>query len=115
MAQVPNKAIDPVPPSNTRELREQVGRASRLEDSNPRGVGYQLINTTIVDGAIPEPKIMNISRDPGAPLALPFDEVTPHQVSAPFWGLDGTPQAAPNQTAATGEALPADPQSFYNI
>jgi hypothetical protein len=111
MATLPNKLIDPVAPSNTRELREQVQRATRLEQSVAHGVGYQLINTTIVDGRVPEPTIMNVSRDGGA-LALPFDEVTDPRINVQDWGPNGVPGAA---VVSNGEAPATDVQSFYNL
>jgi hypothetical protein len=91
---LPNKDIDPIPPSNTRELREQVDRAKRLAESNrlTPNVGYTIVNTALQSGAIPEPTVMSISRDPGAPLALPFDEKTPPQVDVPNWSMSNAGQ-----------------------
>jgi hypothetical protein len=113
---LPNKDLDPKAPTNTRELREQVDRAKRLVESNPRGVGYTLVNTTITDGAIPEPKVMQISRERGAPLALPFDEKTPPQVNVQTWDLAVRPEGKRPADAMPGEcSIQADAASFYGL
>jgi len=110
---MPNPLIDPVKPQNTRELREQVARAARLDEAVAASSGgYAVINTQPTGpDVIPEPTVKNISISPGQKLALPFDEVTPPQVSASSWSIDGQRE----HQSASAEFNPSDANSFYGL